>query len=165
MTAIDWKLLIGVRERHKTTALEAVARDRRALQASQDQAQAAQAQWHHQVQTQAAHWQATSAALAGGGFKAAQLREAAAGSQALDAQIARAGQAAAQARELVSQHEARLDTSRGGLRAAEGELEKARQMQQRVHAQQLRAGELRQEDATEELAVQKWQERWQAVAR
>lgn len=165
MTTMDWHLLIGVRERQKTAALALVVHERCALQAAKDQARMADAQWQHQLQAKTAHWQATKAALAGGGFKSAQLREAATGSRALDSHIAQTGRAAAEARTQVLQQEARLGARLGELRSAEGELLKARQMQDRQRAQQLRTGELRQEDAAEDVATQKWLRRRPSVTR
>lgn len=154
--AIDWKLLIGVRERQKASALEAVARQRRTLEASQAQAQALHGQRLQQVEAQAAHWQATLAASSGGRLNALHLRDAAAGSRALDVQIARAGLAASRADAVVAQHQGQLDASRGELRSADGELMKARQMQERLQAQQRQARERQQEDAAEEGASRTW---------
>jgi hypothetical protein len=156
MSSIDWKRLVDLREQQQSKAMELVAKDTEALDASQGQAQAAQAQWREQLEVKAAHWQSMVQALSGGAVNASQMRDAAAGSRALDAQIAMAGRAVLQAQEQVAQRQAVLDASRGELRAASGELAKARKMQERVHDDQQRRLELQLEDAAEEAAVQRW---------
>jgi len=154
--SIDWKLLIDVRERQKTAAMEVVARDRQAADASQARLQQAQAQQQQQVNAKAQHWQATAGELSGGHCSVAQLRHAGAWSGALDAQILQAGQVAAQAEHAHVQTQQVLDASRRQLRDASGELEKAQQMQQRTRAEQRRLQELRQDEGTEEAATQVW---------
>lgn len=153
---IDWKLLIDVRERQKTAALGVVARDRDAAEQSRAQLRQAEARREAQVQSKAAHWQATVGALAGGQCNVAQLRHAGAWSGALDAQIAQAQRQAVQAGELHAQREDVLARSRQALREASGELEKARQMQQRARAERLALQETRQDEAADEAASQAW---------
>jgi hypothetical protein len=153
---IDWKLLIDVRERQKTAALGVVARDRDAAEQSRAQLRQAEARREAQVQSKAAHWQATVGALAGGQCNVAQLRHAGAWSGALDAQIAQAQRQAVQAGELHAQREDVLARSRQALRNASGELEKARQMQQRARAERLALQETRQDEAADEAASQAW---------
>jgi hypothetical protein len=153
---IDWKLLIDVRERQKTAALGVVARDRDAAEQSRAQLRQAEARREAQVQSKAAHWQATVGALAGGQCNVAQLRHAGAWSGALDAQIAQAQRQAVQAGELHAQREDVLARSRQALRDASGELEKARQMQQRARAERLALQETRQDEAADEAASQAW---------
>lgn len=154
--AIDWKLLIDVRERQKSVAMGIVARDREAAEESRAQLQQAEAWRQQQVQGKAQHWQATVGALSGGQCNVAQLRHAGAWSGALDARIAQAGQAAMQAGQAHAQREQVLEASRQQLRAASGELEKAQQMQQRARTERLRLMELRQDEAAEETASQSW---------
>jgi hypothetical protein len=154
--SIDWKLLIDVRERQKTAAMEIVARDRQAADESQARLQQAQAKRQQQLDAKAQHWQATVGDLSGGHCSVAQLRHAGAWSGALDAQIAQAGQVAAQAEHAHAQTQQVLDASRRQLRAASGELEKALQMQQRTRAEQVRLRELRQDEGAEEAATQVW---------
>jgi hypothetical protein len=153
---IDWKLLIDVRERQKTAALGVVSRDRDAAEQSRAQLRQAEARREAQVQSKAAHWQATVGALAGGQCNVAQLRHAGAWSGALDAQIAQAQRQAVQAGELHAQREDVLARSRQALRDASGELEKARQMQQRARAERLALQETRQDEAADEAASQAW---------
>lgn len=153
---IDWKQLIVVRERQKAVALEAVSRDRRALEASRAQAQAAHEQWLRRVQARSAHWQAMMARRSGSPLSPALLCDAAAGSRALDAQIAHAALASSRAQAMAAQRQDDLDASRGALRAADGELLKARQMQERRQALLRQARERHQEDAAEELAAGNW---------
>ena len=74
--AIAWKLLADVRERHQRSALQAVGRDRRVLQACEAQAQEAEQQWLQQHQAKALHWQSTVAAAGEGGCSVAQMRQA-----------------------------------------------------------------------------------------
>lgn len=50
MSGVDWKLLIGVRERQKTVAMGVVARDRAAAEQSRAELQQAQA-WQQQQDT------------------------------------------------------------------------------------------------------------------
>lgn len=154
--SIDWKLLVDVRERQKTAAMEVVARDRRAAGESLAAWQQAQAHQQQQVAAKQQHWQATAGALSQGHANVAALRQAGAWSGALDAQITQAGQAAAQAGQAHAQRQHVLEASRRQLRAASGELEKAQQMQQRTHADAQRLREQRQDEGTEEAATQVW---------
>jgi hypothetical protein len=154
--AIDWKLLIDVRERQKSVATGIVARDREAAEESRAQLQQAEAQQQQQVHSKAQHWQATVGALSGGQCSVAQLRHAGAWSGALDARIAEASRAAAQAGQAHAQREQVLESSRLQLRAASGELEKAQQMHARARTERLRLMELRQDEAAEETASQAW---------
>ncbi|MBT2324101.1 serine kinase [Variovorax paradoxus] len=154
--AIDWKLLIDVRERQKSAAMGIVARDRRAAEESLARLQQAEARRQQQVQNKAQHWQATVGALSDGQCSIAQLRHAGAWSGALDAQIAQAGRATAQAGQAHAQRELLLEASRKQLRAASGELEKAQQMQQRARTEALRVMELRQDETAEEAASKAW---------
>lgn len=156
MSGHDWKQLITLREKQEAQAQEQVARDTQALDASQGQAQAAQAQWREQVEVKAAHWQAMVQALSGGAVNALALRDAAAGSRALDAQITLAGRAVQQAQQQVAQRETELAASRAGLRAASGELAKARRMHERARDEAQRRVELQLENAAEEAAIQRW---------
>jgi hypothetical protein len=157
--AVDWKLLIEVRERQKRTAMEAVARDRAAADQSLALLQQAHAQLQQQIDAKAAHWQATTGALSGGACSVAQLRQASAWSGALDGHIATAATGVAQAQGLHQQREQVLQESRQRMRAAAGEVEKAQQMQQRRLQQQRRLHEARQEDVAEEVASVTWSSR------
>ncbi|KLN53519.1 hypothetical protein [Variovorax paradoxus] len=156
MSGVDWKLLVGVRERQKTVAMSVVARDRAAAEQSRAEMQQAQAWQQQQVQDKAMHWQATAGALSHGECSVAQLRHAGAWSAALDARIAEAGRLASQAGQAHAQCERTLDDSRRKLRAASGDVEKAQQMQQRAQGERLRAQELRHDEATEEATSQAW---------
>ena len=153
---IDWKLLVGVRERQKTAAMGVVARDSEAAAQSLAQWQDAEARHAQQVRGMAALWQATAGALADGRCNIAQLRHAGAWSGALDAQIGQARQLAAQAAEAHAQREQVLARSRQALREASGELEKAQRMQARARAERLALQEARQDEAAEEAASQQW---------
>ncbi|EJL73494.1 hypothetical protein PMI12_03468 [Variovorax sp. CF313] len=154
--SIDWKLLVDVRERQKTAAMGVVARDRAAAEESQARLQQAEAWQQQQVQNKARHWEATRGALSGGQCSVEAFRSAGAWSGALDARIAEAGQATVQAARAHSEREQVLEKSRRQLRAAHGELEKARQMQQRARTERLHLQELRLEDANEESTAQAW---------
>ncbi|PIF73081.1 hypothetical protein CLU95_0165 [Variovorax sp. 54] len=156
MSGIDWKTLVGVRERQKTVAMGVVARDRAAAEQSHAELQQAQAWQQQQVQNKAAHWQSTVGALSHGQCSVAQLRHAGAWSGALDAQIAQAGQLAAQAGQAHALREQTLGASRQKLRAASGDVEKAQQMQQRARTEQLRVQDQRLDEAAEESASQAW---------
>jgi hypothetical protein len=150
----DWKLLADVRERQKTVAMGVVARDRAAAEESQARLRQAEALRQQQVQNKLQHWEATRGALSGGRFNVAEFRNAGAWSGALDARIAQAGEAAVQAERAHTEQV--LEQSRRQLRAAHGELEKARQMEQRARAEHLHLQELRIEDTNEESTAQAW---------
>jgi len=154
--SIDWKLLIDVRERQKIAAAGVVTRERQA--ADESQAQLRQAQWQVQQKQQHkdGHWQGTRQALAGGQCRVAELVRAGEWSRALDAQIAKASQNAAQAGQAHALREQALEESRQRLRAAHGEVEKARQMQQRARAEALRLVEVRQDEAAGDAATRTW---------
>jgi hypothetical protein len=154
--SVDWKLLSDVRERQKTAAMGVVVRDRAAADESQAQLRQAEAAQQQQVQNKLRHWEATRGALSGGQVSMAEFRNAGAWSGALDAQIAEAGQATAQAARAHTGREQVLEESRRLLRAAHGELEKARQMQQRARAERVHLRELRIEDTNEESTAQAW---------
>lgn len=157
--AVDWKLLIEVRERQKRTAMETVARDRAAADESLALLQQAHAQLQQQIDAKAAHWQTTAGALSGGACSVAQLRQASAWSGALDGHIAAAATGVAQAQGEHQQREQVLHESRRRMRTAAGEVEKAQQMQQRKLQQQRRLHEARQEDVAEEVASVAWSSR------
>lgn len=154
--AVDWKLLIEVRERQKRSAMEQVARDRAAADESLAHLQQAHAQLQQQVEAKTAHWQATVGTLSGGACSVAQLRQASAWSGALDGHIAAATMGVAQAQGRHLQREQVLQESRRRMRAAAGEVEKAQQMQQRSAQERRRQQEARQEDAAEEVASVAW---------
>ena len=150
---IDWKRLGEVRERQKTAAQQRVASDRHALEQSQQQARTAQEQWHREVQAKEQLWRETAS---GASVSVAQMCQNGAWSRALDARIAQAGAAVAQAVEVVNTRQATLEGSRQVLRAAAGDLEKARQMQRKAVQTRQRLAEQRVEDNAEEAAVQGW---------
>ena len=154
--SIDWKLLADVRERQKTVAMGVVARDREAAEQSQAQLRQAEVLRQQQEENKLRHWEATRGALAGGQCSVAEFRSAGAWSGALDARIAQAGEAADKAARAHSEREQLLAQSRRQLRAAHGELEKARQMQQRARAERMHLQELRLEDINEETTAQAW---------
>jgi hypothetical protein len=154
--SIDWRLLVEVRERQKTVAMEVVARDRRAAGESLAAWQQAQALERQQVAAKVQHWQATAGVLSRGGCDVAALRQAGAWSGALDAQIVQAGRQAMQAGQAHAVREQTLEASRRELRAASGDLEKARQMQQRERSEQRRLQERRHESRTDDAATQSW---------
>lgn len=157
--AVDWKLLIEVRERQKRTAMEQVARDRSAAEESLALLQQAHAQLQQQVEAKASHWQATVGALSGGACSVAQLRQASVWSGALDGHIATAATGVAQAQGEHLQREQVLQESRCRMRAAAGEVEKAQQMQQRSVQERRRLQEARLEDVAEEVASVSWASR------
>jgi len=154
--SIDWKLLIDVRERQKTAAAGVVTRERKAADESQLRLRQAQWQVQQEQQHKDGHWQGTRQALAGGQGRVADLVQAGAWSRALDAHIARASQNALQAGQAHAQREQALEESRRRLRAAHGEVEKARQMQQRARAEALRLAEVRQDGDAGDAAAGTW---------
>ncbi|MDQ0071511.1 F0F1-type ATP synthase membrane subunit b/b' [Variovorax boronicumulans] len=156
MSGIDWKLLVGVRERQKTVAMGIVARDRAAADQSRTELQQAEGWAQQQVLNKALHWQSTAGALSQGQCSVAQLRHAGAWSGALDTQIAEAAQLASQAGQAHAQREQTLDASRRKLRAASGDVEKAQQMAHRARAEELRLQEQRLDETSEETASQAW---------
>jgi hypothetical protein len=154
--SVDWKLLVEVRERQKTVATSEVARERHAADESQALLRQAQSQVQQEQRSKDGHWQGTRQALAGGHCRVAELVQAGAWSKVLDAQIAKASQAAAEAGQAHALREQALEESRRRLRAASGEVEKARQMQQRARADELRLAEVRHEESAEEASARTW---------
>ncbi len=153
---IDWKLLIGVRERRQQSAQEAVARERRATEAREAQARQVEGQWQRQVAAKAQHEQALRAAFGSGACKVAQLQQAGAWHGALDSRIAQEARALSQAQAQVADQRRLLAASLQRLRNTRVGLAKAQRIQQRVKAQCRDLQVLRLEDAVEEAAVQRW---------
>jgi chromosome segregation ATPase len=133
-----------------------VAQQREAVQARQQQADAAQQRWLQQVHSLSAHWQGTTHALSAGSFNAGQLRDAATGGRALNRDLQRAGQHVSQAQHALAQSHSELGARQEKLRTVSGELRSAQQMLQlaRAAARQLEAR--RQEAEADELAARKW---------
>jgi hypothetical protein len=149
---IDWKLLVQLRERHKLSAHEAVAQERRAAAEREAQLVQSRGALDEQVQAKAALWQQASA----GSIDMGALRQTAAWSGALDRHIAQARRQVSEAEHLAYLQEQRLQQRRRELREACGDLTKAEQMQSRARAAQRRLAETRAEDVAEEHAVQRW---------
>ncbi|MED5622309.1 serine kinase [Ideonella sp. BN130291] len=152
----DWARLTRVREAQLAAAREAVEQERVRVQASLAQAQRAQAQLQQQAHAKSALWQDTTQALAQGGCGAGTLRQAQVWSGALDRRIADAGQGVQAAEQAVAERMAELQQRRSQLRHASSEVEKVRQVHQRLQAAERRGAEVRAEDRLDELAAQRW---------
>jgi len=150
--SIDWKLLVQLRERHKVSAQEAVAHERRAAQEREAQVMQSRGALDEQVQAKAALWQQASS----GAIDMGALRQTAAWSGALDRHIAQARRQVADAEHLAYLQEQRVLQRRNELRQACGDLTKAEQMQDRARTAQRQLAETRAEDVAEEHAVQRW---------
>ena len=153
--AIDWSLLIQVRERYKTVAHEALVREREVTQRREAEAAQAHNEVQQRIAAKQALWQSTSVPAAGA-ISVASLRQTSAWSHALDGQIAQAAVAAGQAAQVAAQQQQQLEVKRRAMREAMGDLTKAEQMHERTRAEHRRRVDLRQEDATEDSASQVW---------
>lgn len=157
--SIDWQQLLRLREHQREMARRSVARDRGAADASQAQLLAAQGRHEERVQEKLAHWQSMVQGAPGVQLGVAQLRHAEHWSTALDAQIALAQTVVAQAGQAHAQCAAALDQSRKHLRAAHGELEKARRVCDERQREARQGSERRQDEAADEAAAQRWARR------
>lgn len=152
---IDWRVLIGVRERRRDAARDTLQRTQRESEARARDVSRAQAAWHAQVAAQVAHTASTRDGAAGG-VSVAQLRQAGAWHGALGERIAEGARqlARAQARER-DQLQVQL-RARRALLQADAELDQARQMQQRDQRERLRVRERRMDDVLDEAGTQAW---------
>lgn len=152
---VDWKLLIQIRERHKLAAQEAVAAQKRVVEAHEQIHSAASNAWQEELAARVALWERTRGGD-GGALSIAQLSQATAWGQTLDRRIARAARTMDEARGQLAQHQLQLTAARRALRDAAADLTKAQQMQERQAALARSASERRQEAATEDAAEQTW---------
>ena len=157
---MDWQQLVEVREQQKVGALQAVARDRQAVQAAEREALQAQARLQSERQAKDRLWCELSGAgsQASRGLSVAQIRQAESWSRALDRNILEAVDVLSRKREVVERQHAVLEQSRLRLREAEGDLEKAKRTREQMASERRRQDETRQEEVTEEHAVQIWQQ-------
>lgn len=151
--AIDWKLMIDLRERQRTTASDLVQRERKAVAESEAEVHAARMRLVQQQDSKAALWNDITTAQA---CTIDQMQRASAWSRALDGKVAQAAHAVHDALVVAQQKNAVLEQRRQELRAAMGELEKAKEMQQRLLAGQRRAAEARADEVVDEWAANQW---------
>jgi hypothetical protein len=155
----NWARLTQLREAHRTAAIDAVARERRAVDESRVQAEAATRQLAAQQEAQAALQRETAAALSQGTCRIEQLAHAGAWSRTLSTRIAEASRGVAQAESVVTERMAELDERRGELRAAAQRFEQVKQMHGELHKSDQRERAVRMEQSVDELASQTWQRR------
>lgn len=151
--AIDWKLMIDLRERQRTTASDLVQRQRQVVAESEAEVQAARMRLVQQQDSKAALWNGISNAKA---CTIDEMQRASAWSRALDGKVAEAAQAVHQALVVAQEKHAVLEQRRRELRAAMAELEKAKEMQQRLLTGQRRAAEARADEVVDEWAANQW---------
>jgi hypothetical protein len=154
--SIDWKLMINLRERQRTTASDKVAREREAVAQSEAQVRAAQARLAQEQDSKAALWSDTAAAFYGGVCNIERLQQASAWSRTLDGKVAQAAQSVHQAQVVAQQKNAVLEARRQELRAAMAELEKAKEMQTRLLANRRRTAEAHADEVVDEWAANQW---------
>jgi hypothetical protein len=144
MSGIDWKLLVGVRERQKTVAMGIVARDRAAADQSRNELQQAEG-WAAAAGAEQGAALAVDrrCAVAGGSAASRNCGMRAPGAVRSTRRSPRPPARGSQAGQAHAQREQTLDASRRKLRAASGDVEKAQQMQQRARAEELRVQEQR----------------------
>jgi hypothetical protein len=159
--AIDWTLLVDVRDRHRQQAEEAVAHERSVVQAHEAHERDAERQWQRQLQLKQQHLDATRQAVSAGGCSVADLRDASDGARALDLDIAREARALVQAQAALMRQREVLAASLQRLREASAGLDKAQRMHQEARARCARLKLLRTEDVVEEAALRVWNQRQQ----
>ena len=157
--ALDWTLLIGVRERRRDTVREALQRELHETAGREQRVRQAQDAWQAQVAAREAHAQATRQSTS-----VAALAQAGAWHGALDHRIAEHAQQLAQAREQLRRQQQVLAQARQALLKSEAELDQAREQQRQQRRAQRRVAELRSEDALEETGVQGWDARQREMA-
>lgn len=152
MRDIPWPKLIQVRERHKQSAIEKLAEQRRECAQREAQLRGAQAELEQRVAAKAELWERTREL---GAVSIAQLGQASAWSRALDVQVAQAAGVARAAEQQAQQERQRLLARRRELQTRLGELDRAQQMAQRARDEWRRGQELRQDDEADEAALQR----------
>ena len=155
----DWKQMIRLRERQRTVAMEATARERQALDESLEQLRAAQAHLAQQVAARSALWDGAAAALNGQGCSVEHMQQTLVWSGALAAKVSQAGQEVQQTQSHAAQRNAQWEASRRALRAVAAKVEKAEQLQQRVRGDAARVAEQRLDEALAERSSGAWFQR------
>lgn len=151
---VDWKLLVRVREQHRSRAQQRVAREREVAAAAVAQARALREAWLREVEARSAVW----ASVAGRPevLDIALMRQASAWSRTLDGRVRDSAQHAQQARDAALQQQQDLEACRRQLRSAAGDLQKAEQMHERVRREARRQAQSRADEQLEENAAQAW---------
>ncbi len=152
--AIDWKLLVHVREQQRLVASQALAQERELAVQREAQVRRAEGELAQQIDAKARLWQA--AAAPGVGLDMATLRDASAWSRALDGHIAQATGRLRMAEQGGQAQQQRVDQSAAELKAACGNVVKAEEMQTRVEAAVRRQRDVRAEEPAEEHAARLW---------
>ncbi len=154
MSTFNWRQLVRVRQQQRTSAIETVARDRRAVDDSAAVAAHAEQGLRREQQLKAEFW--TSTVHGNGGVSVAQLRHAGAWNRVLNQQIAQAADRLALARQVELHRQQSLALSRQRLQQTSGELEKAEQVLQRQRHAHARMQECRHDAQADDQAVQSW---------
>lgn len=154
--SINWKLMSDLRERQRTLASESVAKERKAVAESESQANEAKQRLIQAQNNKAALWSETRAAFNGGVGSIESLMLASAWSRTLDNKVAQAAQGVQQAQTVVDERTAVLQTRLQALRAANADVEKAKEMQTRLATGRRKEAEARADEGTDEWATYRW---------
>jgi hypothetical protein len=155
MSKLAWHTLVQVREAGEQRAQQHVARDEQTAALTGRQLFSAQADWLARREAGLQHRQAVARAAAEGGASVALLRQAGHWDQALQQRLAQASRAVQEAAALNDQAQRLLDLSRGELRQASAQVEKARHVQGEARRAEWRDRERRHDELADEAALQR----------
>jgi hypothetical protein len=153
LPSLDWPLLVGVRERRRESAQEALQHEQQVTAVRVQEVQQAEADWRAQIAARATHAQQMRQAVT----SIAQLQQGGAWDGALAQRILAREHDLAVARQRLADQQNVLAEKRRALLKADAELEQARQMQQRHRQERRQLAELRLEDTLDETGAQTWQ--------
>jgi hypothetical protein len=153
LPALDWPLLVGVRERRRESAQEALQHEQRVTAAREHELRQADEAWRAQIAARSAHTQH----MRTGVTSVAQLQQGGAWDGALAQRILARQRDVAAAQQRLAAQQAVLAEKRRALLKADAELDQARQMQQRSRRERRQVAELRLEDTLDETGAQTWQ--------
>lgn len=148
--------MTDLRERQRSLASDRVARERRTVAESEAQVRAAQTQLRQQQTDKSVLWSDTAAALGDGRCNVEHLRHVARWSQALTGKVRQATQGVQDAQRLLDQRSAVLEERLRVLRSANGNVEKARQMDSRLALRRRIEAEANADEALDEWASRRW---------
>lgn len=154
--SVNWKLMIQLRERQRAEASDRVAQERKVVSEVEARLDIAERKFLQEREAKKALWQRTNAAFQAGQCSVEQMQAAMAYSRTLDSRAAEAAKAVAEVCEEMKKKLAVLEARRGELRAAMGDLEKAKEMQVRHVKSVNRKIEARAEDVVDEWATSRW---------
>lgn len=149
---LDWPMLIGVRERRRESAQEALQREQQVTAEREHDVRRADADWRAQIAARAAHSQQMRSAVT----SVAQLQQGGAWDGALAHRIVARQRDLALAQQRLAEQQQVLAEKRRAVLKADAELEQAKQMQQRQRQERRQLAELRLEDTLDETGAQTW---------